>query len=84
MKTKMQNKIEENAINVDAIAATLNKTLYTNKEMMEMLDCNEKTLRKYRNDGYLGYVRVCDKIYYTVDDICQFIKNNHIVAYQYC
>lgn len=81
MMEKTQNK---NTIEVDSIVAMLNKPLYTNKEMMKMLDCNDKTLRKYRNDGYLSYVRVGDKIYYTVDDICQFIKNNHIVAYQYC
>jgi hypothetical protein len=81
MKEKTQNK---NTIEVDSIVAMLNKPLYTNKEMMKMLDCNDKTLRKYRNDGYLSYVRVGDKIYYTVDDICQFIKNNHFVAYQYC
>jgi hypothetical protein len=74
MKEKTQNK---NRIEVDSIVAMLNKPLYTNKEMMKMLDCNDKTLRKYRNDGYLSYVRVGDKIYYTVDDICQFIKNNH-------
>ena len=81
MNVKAQN---QNTIDVDAIVAMLNKPLYTNKEMMKMLDCNDKTLRKYRNDGYLSYVRVGDKIYYTVDDICQFIKNNHFVAYQYC
>lgn len=81
MKEKTQNK---NTIEVDSIVAMLNKPLYTNKEMMKMLDCNDKTLRKYPNDGYLSYVRVGDKIYYTVDDICQFIKNNHFVAYQYC
>ena len=81
MREKTQNK---NTIEVDSIVAMLNKPLYTNKEMMKMLDCNDKTLRKYRNDGYLSYVRVGDKIYYTVDDICQFIKNNHFVAYQYC
>ncbi|MBO5894223.1 MAG: helix-turn-helix domain-containing protein [Alistipes sp.] len=81
MKEKTQN---QNTIEVDSIVAMLNKPLYTNKEMMKMLDCNDKTLRKYRNDGYLSYVRVGDKIYYTVDDICQFIKNNHFVAYQYC
>ena len=81
MKEKTQNK---NTIEVDSIVAMLNKPLYTNKEMIKMLDCNDKTLRKYRNDGYLSYVRVGDKIYYTVDDICQFIKNNHFVAYQYC
>lgn len=81
IKEKTHNK---NTIEVDSIVAMLNKPLYTNKEMMKMLDCNDKTLRKYRNDGYLSYVRVGDKIYYTVDDICQFIKNNHFVAYQYC
>jgi hypothetical protein len=81
MLEKTQNK---NTIEVDSIVAMLNKPLYTNKEMMKMLDCNDKTLRKYRNDGYLSYVRVGDKIYYTVDDMCQFIKNNHFVAYQYC
>ena len=81
MMEKTQN---QNTIEVDSIVAMLNKPLYTNKEMMKMLDCNDKTLRKYRNDGYLSYVRVGDKIYYTVDDICQFIKNNHFVAYQYC
>lgn len=81
MKEKTQNK---STIEVDSIVVMLNKPLYTNKEMMKMLDCNDKTLRKYRNDGYLSYVRVGDKIYYTVDDICQFIKNNHFVAYQYC
>ena len=84
MKTNSQITNDENTVNVDAIATMLPKPIYTNKEMMKMLDCNDKTLRKYRNDGYLSYVRVCDKIYYTVDDICQFIKNNHIVAYQYC
>ena len=84
MKTNSQITNDEDTVNDDAIAAMMTKPFYTNKEMMKMLDCNDKTLRKYRNDGYLSYVRVCDKIYYTVDDICQFIKNNHIVAYQYC
>ena len=39
-----------------------------------MLDCTEKTLRKYRNDGYLGYSKVGDKYYYTADDIYLFLK----------
>ena len=34
---------------------------YTNNEMIKMLDCTEKTMRKYRNDGYLGYSKVGDK-----------------------
>ena len=53
------------------------------KEMMKMLDCTEKTLRKYRNDGYIGYSRVGDKFYYTAEDIYMFLKNSHIDSYQY-
>ena len=86
MRKQIAKQILVNEIvsNDHQMLVKFDKVFYTNKEMMKMLDCNDKTLRKYRNDGYLSYVRVCDKIYYTVDDICQFIKNNHIVAYQYC
>ena len=83
MKTNSQITNDENTVNVDAIATMLTKPFYTNKEMMKMLDCTEKTLRKYRNDGYLGYSRVGDKYYYTADDICLFLKNTHIDPYQY-
>ena len=83
MKTNSQITNDENTVNVDAIVAKLDKVLYTNKEMMKMLDCTEKTLRKYRNDGYLGYSRVGDKYYYTADDICLFLKNTHVDPYQY-
>ena len=48
-----------------------------------MLDCTEKTLRKYRNDGFLGYSRMGDKFYYTVEDILMFLKYTHVDPYQY-
>lgn len=31
------------------------KTLYTNKEMLELLRVNNATLKKYRDGEYLGY-----------------------------
>ena len=69
--------------NVDPIISMFDKPFYTNKEVVEMLDCTEKTLRKYRNDGFLGYSRVGDKVYYTANDIILFLQRSHIDPYQY-
>jgi hypothetical protein len=69
--------------NVDPIISMFDKPFYTNKEVVEMLDCTEKTLRKYRNDGFLGYSRVGDKVYYTAGDILLFLQNTHVDPYQY-
>ena len=48
-----------------------------------MLDCTEKTLRKYRNDGYIGFSRIGDKFYYTANDILNFLERTHTEPYQY-
>jgi hypothetical protein len=72
-------KIENN----NPIVGMFDKPFYTNKEMVEMLDCTEKTLRRYRNDGFLGYSRVGDKFYYTAIDILLFLQQTHIEPYQY-
>ena len=75
--------IKEIESNENQIVVKFEKVFYTNKEMMKMLDCTEKTLRRYRNDGYIGYSRVGDKFYYTAEDIYMFLKNSHIDSYQY-
>jgi hypothetical protein len=60
------------------------KAVYTNKEMRELLDVNDKTLRNYRNDGKLAYSQIGNKFYYTSKDLCEFLANNHMSAYYYC
>lgn len=59
------------------------KSLYTNKEMKEVLKIDDKTLRKYRNDGLIGYSQIRDKFYYTHKDLSEFLSNNHMSAYYY-
>lgn len=78
-----QIAIKEIDSNENQIVVKFDKVFYTNKELIKMLDCTEKTLRKYRNDGYIGYSRVGDKFYYTAEDIYMFLKNCHIDPYQY-
>ena len=80
MKESLMNNVE---LKNDNVLVKFDKVFYTNKEMIKMLDCTEKTLRKYRNDGYLGYSKVGDKYYYTADGIYLFLKNAHVDPYQY-
>lgn len=65
------------------MTSMFDKPFYTNKDVMKMLDCTEKTLRKYRNDGFIGYSRIGDKFYYTVEDIVLFLNRIHIEPYQF-
>lgn len=59
------------------------KAVYTNKEMAELLKVDAKTLRKYRNDGLMGYSQIRDKYFYTNADLSEFLANNHMNAYYY-
>ena len=60
------------------------KALYTNKEMRELLNVNDKTLRFYRNEGLLSYSQIGNKFFYTAKDLNDFLANNHMSAFYYC
>ena len=60
------------------------KVLYTNKEMRELLNVNDKTLRFYRNEGLLSYSQIGNKFFYTAKDLNDFLANNHMSAFYYC
>ena len=49
--------------------------IYTSKELMRILNVKESTLRKYREDGLLGYSKSGDKIWYTQKDLDDFLYN---------
>ncbi len=51
--------------------------LYTNKSLLALLQINTSTLKKYRDEGLLGFSKVGDKYFYTSDDVNKFLKNNH-------
>ena len=72
----------ESTTNTKPLLGCFNKGVYTNKELMVLLDCSEKTLRGYRNDGYLGFSQFGDKIYYTSMDIVNFLMLNHHKPYR--
>ena len=59
------------------------KTMYTNKEMLELLDISSATLKKWRNNGFIGYSQVGSTYYYSAKDLEEFLKHNHSDAYAY-
>lgn len=51
--------------------------LYTNKTLLELLQINTSTLRRYRDEGMLGFSKIGDKYYYTAADVDRFLKKGH-------
>ena len=54
------------------------KVVYTNKDMMQMLGVDPRTLKKYRDEGLLGYSHPYDKYYYTQQDLDRFLMNKKV------
>ena len=54
------------------------KVVYTNKEMRQILDVDAKTLKKYRDEGLLGFSHPHDKYFYSHRDLENFLMNKNI------
>ena len=59
------------------------KALYTNQEMLKLLDVTSATLKKWRDNGYIGYSQVGSTYYYSTKDLEEFLDRNHYDAYAY-
>ena len=69
---------------VDALAKLAKVTLkfYNNESIMALLGVSERTLRKYREEGYLPYTKIGDKFFYSDEDIRRFLLSNHYDAFR--
>ena len=61
-----------------ALTASNGKEVYTDKDMMALLQIDRKTLKKYRDEGLLSYSHPYDKYYYSKDDLQSFLLNKRI------
>jgi len=48
---------------------------YTNQEVREILQVNDKLIRKYRESGLLEYTQCGSKYWYSAKSIEQFLEN---------
>lgn len=57
--------------------------VYNNKELATLLGVSDKTLRQYRNEGLISYSRVDDKIWYTQEDVDEFLQKHRYDAFAF-
>ena len=73
--------LQELTKQVSALNDQRNKMVYTNKEMMVLLDTSSATLKKWRDDGELSYSLIGATYYYSNTDVEDFLRNHHYEAY---
>lgn len=72
----------DNGINkISNISDYRDLTIYTNKEICDVLGIKEKLLRKYRYNGLLSYSKCGDKYWYIQTDIDEFMTNKKREAF---
>ncbi len=69
---------------IKALSAAFNLTLrvYTVEKLADLLGVSERTIRRYREDGYLSYTKIGDKYYFSDDDVREFLMNNHVDSFR--
>jgi len=55
---------------------------YTNKELMKMFDVSSATVKKWRDEGYIGYSAVYNTYIYSLKDVKEFLKKTHFDAFR--
>ncbi|MBD5339947.1 MAG: helix-turn-helix domain-containing protein [Bacteroides sp.] len=56
----------------------ISKPIYTSKDLMAILNVKESTLRGYRDKLLLDYSKCGDKIWYTQENLMDFLKRTNI------
>lgn len=56
----------------------VSKPLYTSKDLMTILNVKDSTLRGYRDNCLIEYSKCGDKIWYTEENLMDFITNHQV------
>ena len=78
---ELTSNIRELKKQVKELSSTKPKTIYNNDSIKLLLGIQDKLLRKYRDEGMLGYYRVGDKYWYSQDDVDKFLAKYHRPAF---
>lgn len=62
------------------VGMSAHKPVYTNAELMKLLDTSTATIKKWRDAGLLGYSQVGDTYFYSKEDVENFllVTHNHV------
>ena len=75
---KLEEKIDKLTAWLMGVNNVQAEKIYTNKDLCKKLNVCSKTLQHYRNSGMLSFNQVGRKIYYTENEIQEFLKNHKV------
>ena len=70
-------RVELEKLNEGLSKRSVEKRIFSNADMLELLQIKTSTLRRYRDEGYLGFSKVGDKYFYTAEDVSRFLERSH-------
>ena len=59
----------------------LSSKVYDTSDMMKILKISLRTLANYRSNGTLSFSKNSGRIFYTQDDLNNFLKKNHFKSF---
>lgn len=80
--TELVEKVQSLTMEVKELRNTISlPVIFNNQSIKQLLNIQDKVLKKYRDDGLLGYRRVGDKYWYTQEDVVAFLSLCHVPAW---
>ena len=74
-------ELKEEVRALKAQQSLTDKPCYTNEEVLKLFGVTPPTLRKWRNEGLLGYSQIGSTLLYSKKDITDLLESNHYEAY---
>jgi hypothetical protein len=84
MQEEMINTLVQCVEDLKAVVkeqSTMTKPSYTNEEVLRIFGVTNPTLRKWRNEGLLGYSQIGSTYAYSQKDIEDFLQKHHYEAF---
>jgi len=77
---KIHSRISELALNVKTKQNLESEDVFfDNQEFMQLMNISKRTCQVWRDNGYIGYSQIANKIYYRLSDIQELLKENYNV-----
>ena len=74
---KYQQHLDSSPLNEESSCMPLTfiekQPVYSGKSLAELLGVHEKTVKRYRDEGLLGFSQVYDKVFYTPENLRDFL-----------
>jgi hypothetical protein len=78
MLEKIHKRISDVALNVKTKQhLEPEDVFFDNQEFIQLMNLSKRTSQEWRNNGFIGYSQLGNKIYFRLSDILQLLHDNY-------